>query len=157
MEHVKIPKVNQLSEDKKNVIIYACESVLGSQLNNEEQVAKMREYCAQEGHNIVMEVTDNEENYLREPRPWHEIDEVLLFCQRHANGKAKVDEIIFIEWDKLYHVFYNSIDEFNKLSKINVEIDSLEESMDGESASLCRLVCLFVKAALHERGAIQAI
>ncbi len=110
----------------KNVIIYTRVSTEEQKTNFSlrAQKGRLENYCSRNGYRIVGHYEDNCSAKTFD-RP--EFQNMLKYIQ---NNKNKVDEVLFLKWDRFSRNIIQAYNMIDKLAKLNVSVNAIEQKVD---------------------------
>lgn len=145
--------VNPFSKEKPNVIIYAYTGAKESFITVDKQIKILRDYCDEEGYNIVAQATDaramNQDS--NDNIVW---DEVLSFCRFHMKRHERVHKVLFTSWHRAAHDIDEVASSISTLREMGIEVRAIDNEFyynpDDINAPENAVIRLLVKIGIMD-------
>ena len=128
-----------------NVIIYcrvsSDEQAEGTSLDVQEQ--HLTRYCERKGYNIIdIPHKEDESGKTFEKRPI--IQNIMKYIRKH---KGQVDKLLVLRWNRYSRDLPSAMANLEELMSLHVEVNSIEEPVNFDSASWPQLVGTYIGMA----------
>ena len=136
----------------KNVILYcrvsSDEQAHGTSLPYQEE--RLRDYCNRNQHNIIECYKEDYSAKTFKDRP--EIQKIMTYCRSHSK---KVDEILFLRWDRYSRSLEFALTNIRQLRKLNITVNSIENPLDPNAPDFPTMFGVYVGNAEAENNKIS--
>lgn len=146
--------VNPFSKEKPNVILYAYTGAKESSFFPvDKQIEILRDYCDEEGYNIVAQATDaramnqdSNDNIV--------LDEVLSFCRFHHRRHERIHKVLFTSWHRVAHDIDEVASSISTLREMGIEVRAIDNEFyynpDDLNAPENEVIRLLVKIGIMD-------
>ena len=141
-----------MNKNTKNVILY-CRVSSDEQSQNTSlgyQETRLREHCLRNQYNIIECYKEDYSAKNFKNRP--EMQKIMSYCRINP---TKVDEILFLRWDRYSRSLEYALTNIRQLKKLNITVNSIENPLDLNDPDFPLMLGVHIGAAEAENNKIS--